>query len=99
MKMKYISWLSILSVLALSGCEDGMERAAEIGDSVCVLASRAGADASVWEDDTSMKVRNYTVTDDNGEQERMCSLSVVAAGHQVSRGNMKGCWSGTGTPR
>lgn len=67
MKMKYISWLSILSVLALSGCEDGMERAAEIGDSVCVLASRAGADASVWEDDTSMKVRNYTVTDDNGE--------------------------------
>ena len=48
MKMKYISWLSILSVLALSGCEDGMERAAEIGDSVCVLASRAGADASVW---------------------------------------------------
>ena len=67
MKMKYISWLSILSVLALSGCEDGMERAAEIGDSVCVLASRAGVDASVWEDDTSMKVRNYTVTDDNGE--------------------------------
>ena len=36
----------------------------------CLLytsASRAGADASVWEDDTSMKVRNYTVTDDNGE--------------------------------
>ena len=33
------------------------------------------------------------------KQERMCSLSVVAAGHRVSRGNMKGCWSGTGTPR
>lgn len=44
MKMKYISWLSILSVLALSGCEDGMERAAEIGDSVCgpCFESRSG---------------------------------------------------------
>ena len=66
MKMKYISWLSVLSILALSGCEDGMERAAGEGGSVCVLASRAGADASVWEDGTRMMVRNYTVVDDKG---------------------------------
>lgn len=76
-----------------------MERAAEIGDSVCVLASRAGADASVWEDDTSMKVRNYTVTDDNGEAREDVFTFGGGSWTPGKRGNMKGCWSGTGTPR